>query len=429
MLRATLALYVRPAIGNSIRTIRRNRRGGQAGIRRQVEAFNDEKAFEDEPEGDFDVNFFEVGKSYRQHEEEMKLRKEQEKSYTVRHKYFKSSKTPNMLTWAEKEHIRNLRKEEEWSVERLVESFPATQDVIVKVMTAKWTPSDMKAVERHDNVVKRNWELFKANKLDDVTPELREHLKRFSDRNFDAKQNAYINAKVDQVQFQFPKPVNEEFSSIITSLEKAKDRLERQRIGYDRRTKQIASNQPALVESQQQLQEVSQINIAKKDKSRRMTYDELMKRSTKEVLVPKPAYLSIDLSKSVTSESVREPGAWENSAVVANMEKPVKVVTNTEKPLKVMTKTDKHENRPIDKQVTPESKQNQIKPFDGIQKYESKTMKLSKFADTDSGVFQNMDRIRIPNELRKEGLIYQKHDSFYNHNGHFLYRVPGLEAT
>ena len=42
---------------------------------------------------------------------------------------------PNLLTWMEKELIKYLHKQDssEWTVTRLSESFPATEDVIRKV--------------------------------------------------------------------------------------------------------------------------------------------------------------------------------------------------------------------------------------------------------------------------------------------------------
>lgn len=423
MLRASLALYVRPAIGNTIRAYRKDNRtrkydrGAQAGVRHQYEVIKDVKAFEADPEGDFDANFFQVHKSHRQHEEEMKLRKEQDKFYTIRHKYFKSPKSPNMLTWAEKEHIRNLHKEDpdEWSAERLSESFPATQDVIVKVMTGTWTPYDMKAVERHDKIVKRNWEMFKANQLDSVTPELREHLMKFSSRSFDTKENAYIKASVDQVEFQFPKPQSTEFSNIVTSLENAKEKLEQKSIGSDKRTERLTSNEPSLLESKHQLKQVSQFRMSKTNRTRAMTYDELMKCSTKKE--PKPEHLSIELTKSVKSESVEE-------LAEANDRECADVVDNTDKPTDLITTDAKH----LSTNKRLNLKTAQPKTLDGIQKYESKNVSLDKYVDSNDMVARQIDRIRIPKELRKEGQIYQQYDSFYNHNGHFLYRVPGLQA-
>lgn len=50
----------------------------------------------------------------------------------IEQKYFKSSPTPNMLTWAEKEQIRYLHNDNpsHWTPEKLAASFPALPDII-----------------------------------------------------------------------------------------------------------------------------------------------------------------------------------------------------------------------------------------------------------------------------------------------------------
>lgn len=47
-------------------------------------------------------------------------------------KYFKPHRTPNFLTWSEKEQIRFLSSSDPgtWTPEKLALSFPATVDVI-----------------------------------------------------------------------------------------------------------------------------------------------------------------------------------------------------------------------------------------------------------------------------------------------------------
>lgn len=51
--------------------------------------------------------------------------------HIIKEKYFKEN-MPNLLTWSEKEQIRHLAEEhpEEWTPERLAESFPVTVPVV-----------------------------------------------------------------------------------------------------------------------------------------------------------------------------------------------------------------------------------------------------------------------------------------------------------
>jgi hypothetical protein len=50
----------------------------------------------------------------------------------VGNKYFKQEKGPNLLTWAEKEQIHYLHTNDgdTWTVEKLAQSFPASETTI-----------------------------------------------------------------------------------------------------------------------------------------------------------------------------------------------------------------------------------------------------------------------------------------------------------
>lgn len=416
MLRATLRLHVRPTMVNSVRTRRggniNNYRQMQAGFRRQNRIMQDAEAFEEDPAANFDANYFNVHQSHKEHELELKLRQEQRKYYTIRHKYFKTPKMPNMLTWAEKEHIRNLHTEDpaEWTAERLAEAFPATQEIILKVLRAgRWAPANMQAVEKHDSRVKHNWDLFKENKLDGVTPELRECLQRFSNRSFDASQNAYAKARIDQIQFQFPKPRNKEFSSIVSSLEKAKERLDKPSLGQTRSSQlEERAPDPKMLTSRREVESASQIHMNKMDRQRSMTFEQLMQRSSKPA-EPEPSHMSIDLSESAKLEPVE----------------PVAEVARKD----VSAELTMHGEQSSDLTASPD----RAKEVEPIRKYNRRSVSLDTDAGTHLGPSQIVAkargyslRIRIPKDKWKKGNIYQKYDSFYDHTGLFLYRVPGL---
>ena len=70
-----------------------------------------------------------------QHKVDIKEKKNIEKRRIIQKKVYPKPSNPNLLTWIEKEMIRYLHRmdPEEWSHERLSESFPATTSVIHKV--------------------------------------------------------------------------------------------------------------------------------------------------------------------------------------------------------------------------------------------------------------------------------------------------------
>lgn len=73
---------------------------------------------------------------YQEHLSETLMGKLDIKHQIVKEKYFKIN-LPNLLTWSEKEQIRHLAttEPEEWTPERIAESFPVTVP-IVKVSTS-----------------------------------------------------------------------------------------------------------------------------------------------------------------------------------------------------------------------------------------------------------------------------------------------------
>lgn len=80
---------------------------------------------------ELESDFMDVAMSHKEHEAEMEAAKERLKYLIVREKYFKE-KMPNFLTWSDKQQIKYLHRTdpEEWTIEKLSESFPALPDVI-----------------------------------------------------------------------------------------------------------------------------------------------------------------------------------------------------------------------------------------------------------------------------------------------------------
>ena len=77
----------------------------------------------------------------------------------IERKYFKKPQETNLLTWEAKEQIRFLSREypEEWTVERLAESFPCSEYGVIKILKSKFVPRNLDEIRRHDDRVKKNW--------------------------------------------------------------------------------------------------------------------------------------------------------------------------------------------------------------------------------------------------------------------------------
>lgn len=72
-----------------------------------------------------------MGEAYNEHMNETMMGKYDLRHRIIKEKYFKEN-MPNLLTWSEKEQIRHLATTEpdEWTPERLAESFPITVPVV-----------------------------------------------------------------------------------------------------------------------------------------------------------------------------------------------------------------------------------------------------------------------------------------------------------
>lgn len=285
-------------------------------------------------------------------------------------KYFKS-RSPNFLTFSEKEQIRKLHDDDpkKYTVDELSQSFPADPKTISILIRNRWTPKDTKRIEKHDESVKKNWQAFKEGKLE-IDPMLAEHLKKFAMRDFNklATPQAYRKLGV-----QVPKPRGNEFLSIITSCKKyaevdeqGKEINEPVTSGRPLRVRKIESQETRLPELKYNEDDEYMFKMeGRKEFSRKnITLDELQKIA--------PQY-------TVPKDDVKELSFEEFTP-------------------KFKTVAIREENK------------------EGLSQFKSeieKNMALKPF-------------IKIPKKLWQRGKIYKVNDSFYSDDGEFLYRVPGL---
>lgn len=434
MLRSIVIPIVKRSACFAIRNYRRdgNRRPrDMAGIRIQQGILNNVDSLEDDPEVTYDADFTQLDQSYDEHEKEMAARKEQLKYHIIKRKHFKTEKQPNFLTWAEKEQIRYLHKErpDEWTPERLAGSFPAVEEVIKKILKAKWTPGNMQRIQKHDEGAKHNWQLFKSNQLKDLDPEVCEHLKKFSNRNFDHIKNAYIQTNNDQIKFQFPKPKTKEFLSIISSCKRITADSEQEKLA-DRKKPQIESNQSIeqdLVTGEHS--NLSQIKLEKSLRSKTMTYQELIEKTGHANTAEQE---EIHLSVSLPNEEIFLRDELQKENEFSQKEDSFDAHTVDES-VGRMNSPPKHAAKYVESTRLVSSKNSEpinlsladISSSKIVQKYEAKSVSLKFNAENSMPI---RHKINIPDNLRRRGSVYKLYDCFYDDRGNFMYRVPGLTS-
>lgn len=220
--------FVRNISTTSSLLLRRLSKRSNPGLGYQINALEDAaEIIQSDPEGfaALEGDLAEAHKSHKQHELELQRQKEKIRQYIVQNKYFRQEPLPNLLTYAEKEQIKFLHSSdnEEWTVERLAESFPASAETICKILKARWSPMSEKRIRAHDESVLKNWERFKKGEFSTkLSRELQEHLNKFIHRDLKDINILPDSSKTFQKK-KWQKPKSSEFSSIIMSL-RSKDK-------------------------------------------------------------------------------------------------------------------------------------------------------------------------------------------------------------
>lgn len=241
-----------------VRTLRSRRLGPNPGIdeRSSVlgkEVLDLEDGVEDVAENS-QVNLFETGKLYKKHVKETAERREALRHRIVEQKYFKQN-TPNLLTWSEKAQIRYLHAEQpdEWPPERIAESFPVTPQTVEKLLKYPWQPASLERIARHDASAMRNWQELKEGTLE-ISPELREHFLKFSERNIPPLNKKSIKIDVTSKNMG-------EFQAIVDKCAKHQESSEKENTNF----KTIEEKQPKTKQ-------------VVKDNNKRLTLDALTSR-------------------------------------------------------------------------------------------------------------------------------------------------------
>ncbi|PSN46816.1 hypothetical protein C0J52_11197 [Blattella germanica] len=328
---------------------------------RQVAETND---FED-----MESDFMGVEEMDRMYERETIEHKQRVQLKMVGQKYFKSPHGPSLLTWAEKEQIKHLHQSDpdKWNIEKLAQSFPATEEIVKKILKSNWHPSEATRILKHDQTVAKNWELLRNGKLE-IDPHLKQHLMQFTDRKMNVQN---VPDLVFEEKWQ-PRPTKNEFGSIIESYKRMK-----------------AKN----TETELKKLEVVQQN----NKPRGETY----------VIGGEESYSP---HGRVTLEKYRE-----------RVQTAVDRGNDPSDGTKLMLKqrgTNSHGNEYAVTELKDIDVSRSSVPSTDSQSSNEKGMLVSEYPP---------ERIKVPKKTWNRRTTYKLGDSYYDYDGSFLYRVPGLK--
>ncbi|KAF9412446.1 hypothetical protein HW555_009049 [Spodoptera exigua] len=288
--------------------------------------------------------------------------------HIVKDKYFKEH-MPNLLTWSEKEQIRHLASSEpdEWTPEKIAESFPVSVPFVKKLLKYPWKPATEERIARHDASVMRNWKELKEGSLD-IPPELREHFLKFSERTIPPLKKESI--KIDIT----PERDLGEFERIVRKCA-AKENKESN-------SKSSSSNGPLAIQSS----DTKTNSKAKQPKidDKFITLDELTAKIKK----------SLDTGDNVDIK---------DSIILSSTE-------STPSPLDKLPEKEVYQELELFHDKYPDS---------GIVEFRSEV-------EDPKEIMNYPERIRIPKKAYKKGATYKVNDCYYDHDGRFLYRVLGM---
>ncbi|XP_017879956.1 uncharacterized protein LOC108624878 [Ceratina calcarata] len=403
----------------------------RAGIRKKAYLLkNSGTDFEDidhEDGGMYETDFRDITKSYAERKREELIAKERLRQRIVKSKVFKDSQ-PRFLTYVEKEHIKKLHQSnpDEWTPERLSESFPALPETIRKILKVNWVPKTVEAIVKYDEKAIENWKNFKTGRLA-LNPALKEHLMKFKDRKISLIDRETLLEKFVPPKMELPEPKSSFFRSIVkdpTDLKKiTRARLissENTNTDDKNRVKRIEEKSVDVLDKKICDKHLDrETNNAKKYNSqgKTLSFDEFLKQKINNLNKTTPEEretLIATYKKQIESTSL-SPSMLNDSARNVTVEK---------KDNDVAKKNSSDTSELAVKKTNTESKI-LAKANETCSSLDTHVKEHISYMETD---YNYVNRIRIPRNVYKAGMTYRIKDCYYDDDGEFLYRVPGLRS-
>ncbi|CAK9815102.1 hypothetical protein ANTPLA_LOCUS8523 [Anthophora plagiata] len=405
-----------------------------AGIRRKKKISKYSKDFETDFEeldqddvGIYESDFTECTELQKEKERSRKTDHERLKRLIVKSRFFNEVE-PSFLTHVEKDQIRKLHQSnpDEWTPQKLSESFPALPETIKKVLKTNWVPRSVDIILKYDKRVIENWKNFKSGKLA-VNFNLREHLMKFQNRKISLTDRETLAEKFVPPKIEFPKPVSSFFSSIVQDpvdkkqvttneqgncLEKSINKDEKYSDATEKKELKIVGNKRDNSMYQKS-------DIKGKHKEEKLLFDEFIKKklnnlsdtSPEERLTLLSTYKKhieskhlVDISSNVINSTTEDASIEEKDVgiVKRSSSESLPVVKKDRVETKITTETN-DENLSLD------------------------TFVKERYSCMDKDI-NYIKRLKIPKNVYKKGMTYRVKDCYYDDDGQFLYRVPGLKT-
>ncbi|KAL6420484.1 hypothetical protein ACFW04_014467 [Cataglyphis niger] len=417
-----------------------------AGVRSKMQIIKQNESdiniehFDNEDLSEFEADFMNVGESHKIYEREMRRNKEHLKQQITNQKYFKE-KEPRFLTFAERQLICKLYESnsEEWTIERLSESFPVLPETIQKILHANWSPKSVEKVMQYDDVVVENWKKFRAGKLP-VSARLNEHLMKFKSRKIIMTDRESLAKQFVRPAPKFKEPKSQLFSNIIQSY---LDRKQDQKLSQ--------KNNPHKVEDMFAHSNKNQNLMIADNKTES---DFIVKNSEKFALNEKQ-YFTLNSHTDSEKHNILSLNKKKNNKKLFTFDEFVKA--KLEDIQKESSKEDITLLNLYRKQM--EASQEMQLASDAINNMKEDTSKIiQKSNESISIVLENKDDnivmaddnlidtnikvwnkktdtecdyakpIKISKNLYKRGMTYRISDCYYDDDGEFLYRIPGIQT-
>lgn len=376
---------------------------------------------------------------------EMRRNKEHLKQQITNRKYFKE-KEPRFLTFAERQLIRKLYESnpEEWTIERLSESFPVLPETIQKILHGNWLPKSVEKVMEYDDVVVENWKKFRAGKLP-VSARLNEHLMKFKSRKIIMMDRESLAKQFVPPAPKFKEPKSQLFSNIIQSyLDKKQDdqKLLSQKnnphkvedtfahsnknqnlLIADNKTESdfIVKNSEKFALNEEQYltlnshtdsekHDILSLN-QKKNNKKLLTFDEFVKVKLEDIQEEssKEDITLLNLYRK-QMEANREMQIASDNAIISMEEDTSKILQKSNESISTVS-----ENK--------DGNCNIVMADDNL--IDTNIKVWNKKIDTECDYAKP---IKISKNLYKSGMTYRISDCYYDDDGEFLYRIPGIQT-
>lgn len=355
--------------------------------------------------GQYEADFNQLAHSHRAHRTEQAAERERIKQRTVGAKYFRTA-SPNFLTWAEKEQIRRLHAgdPDEWPLERLAAAFPADGETVAKLVRARWTPRNDERIRRHDEAVRAAWQAFDAGDVGDMDATMRAHLQQFGGGRSAVPVKATVPGIA--VEKRLPKldRVKDDFTKILTSCHQFKG------IDAGRQSGPPPSAMPPALPSVRSRSASSEENtflLGKVRETKAMMYHELDEVAEKEPVDRTTPARHAHNPFHDPRRASNNTGQYDDADDVGEHDTDVAVAASSRRQSKFP-----HPNVSQNDMIVPKYEMTEVQPSDA----DLRRMSMPAIRD----------QITIPAKLWRRGATYKLADCYYDDDGEFLYRVPGM---